>query len=134
MSLKCLQQNRSFLAIVRIGINKSQQSLSPVCNIVLPPHEPQHKHHIANSHSQKWLSPYLASGAHTLLRSRRGLTGKIPLLEKSVGRQPLFITSILAQWRHYPRLKMCVELNVCRPQESAWKPPLPQYATTLEAM
>jgi hypothetical protein len=26
-----------------------------------------------------------------------------------------------------------MELNVCRPQESAWKPPLPQYAKTLAA-
>jgi hypothetical protein len=29
---------------------------------------------------------------------------------------------------------MCVELNVCRPQESARKPPLPQYAKTLAAI
>jgi hypothetical protein len=43
------------------------------------------------------------------------------------------LTSILAQWRHCPRLKMCVELEVCCPQESTWKPPLPQYATTLSA-
>jgi len=43
------------------------------------------------------------------------------------------LTSILAQWRHYPRLKKCADLNVCRPQESAWKPPLPQYAKTLVA-
>jgi hypothetical protein len=43
-------------------------------------------------------------------------------------------TSILAQWQHYPRLKMCVKLNVYRPQESTWKPPLPQYATTLAVM
>ena len=43
------------------------------------------------------------------------------------------ITSILAQWRHYPRLKICTKLNIYRPQESAWKPPLPQYATTLSA-
>jgi hypothetical protein len=48
--------------------------------------------------------------------------------------QALPITSILAQWRHYLRLKMCKKLQVYRPQESAWKPPLPQYATTLQAM
>ena len=44
------------------------------------------------------------------------------------------ITSILAQWRHYPRLKRYMKLHVCRPQESTWKPPLPQYATTLYAI
>jgi hypothetical protein len=44
------------------------------------------------------------------------------------------LTSILAQWRHYPRLKEQCEMNICRPQESTWKPPLPQYAKTLEAM
>jgi hypothetical protein len=42
-------------------------------------------------------------------------------------------TSILAQWRHYPRLKKQCEMRVCRPQGSAWKPPLPQYAKTLAA-
>jgi hypothetical protein len=45
----------------------------------------------------------------------------------------LLLTSILAQWRHYPRLKEQCEKNVCRPLGSAWKPPLPQYATTLYA-
>jgi hypothetical protein len=48
--------------------------------------------------------------------------------------QPHRTTSILAQWRHYPRLKMYVELKVCRPQEGTWKPPLPQYANTLVAI
>jgi hypothetical protein len=53
--------------------------------------------------------------------------------EKREKWQPQHLTSILAQWRHYPRLKMCVELQVYRLQESTWKPPLPQYATTLGA-
>jgi hypothetical protein len=51
-----------------------------------------------------------------------------------MGRQPHRITVILAQWRRYPRLKKRAELQVYRPQESTWKPPLPQYATTLCAM
>jgi len=35
---------------------------------------------------------------------------------------------MLAQWRFYPRLKKQCEMQVCRPQENVWKPPLPQYA------
>jgi hypothetical protein len=55
------------------------------------------------------------------------------LIENAIVESGDRTTSILAQWRHYPRLKMCVEMQVYRPQESAWKPPLPQYATTLHA-
>jgi hypothetical protein len=44
------------------------------------------------------------------------------------------LTSILAQWRHYLRLKEQREVQVCRPQESTWKPSLPQAAKTLNAM
>ena len=38
------------------------------------------------------------------------------------------LTSILARWRHYPRLKMRVELQVCRPLESTPLPSPRQYA------
>jgi hypothetical protein len=41
------------------------------------------------------------------------------------------LTSILAQWRHYPRLKKQCKMQVYHPQASAWKPPLPQYARSL---
>ena len=44
------------------------------------------------------------------------------------------LTSILAQWRHYPRLKEQCKKNVCRPPASTWMPPLPQYANTLVAI
>ena len=70
----------------------------------------------------------VASSAPAHQRSYRDLTGKIPLLERFVGRHALPTTSILARWRHYPRLKICVELQVCRPQGSASLPPPRQYA------
>jgi len=37
----------------------------------------------------------------------------------------------LARWRHYPRLKDCVKLQVYRPSERQWKPRLRQAAGTL---
>jgi hypothetical protein len=65
---------------------------------------------------------------------KQGFMKANPNMTETVNGMLLFITSILAQWRHYPRLKKCAELHVCRPQEGTWKPPLPQYATTLHAM
>ena len=41
--------------------------------------------------------------------------------------QPHRTTCILARWRHYPRLKICVELQIFRPQGSAPLPPPRQY-------
>ena len=43
-------------------------------------------------------------------------------------------TSILARWRHYPRLKICVELQACHPLGSAPLPPPRQAAGMLYAI
>jgi len=40
------------------------------------------------SHSQKWLTPSLASGLPTLQLGQRGLTKNIAFFESVVGRQP----------------------------------------------
>ena len=99
MNLKYLQQNKSISVIDKKGIDKFQQSPCRVCNIVFPRTKPTLKHHIANPHSQKWLTPSLASGLPTLQFGQRGLTRNLPLSESIVGRQPQPLTSSLAQWR-----------------------------------
>jgi hypothetical protein len=73
----------------------------------------------SNTHhtDKKWI----LSGKQELMKAN-------PNKKETVNGMLLFITSILAQWRHYPRLKEQCEMEVCRPQESTWKPPLPQYA------
>jgi len=63
----------------RNGIDKSQPSLSQVCNIVLPTHSPSYQHHIANRTAKKRLTPLFGFGLTRPLQIGREVsTGKPP--------------------------------------------------------
>ncbi|MCL2246263.1 MAG: hypothetical protein FWC10_04030, partial [Lentimicrobiaceae bacterium] len=63
-----------------------------------------------------------------MTKKKKGILKRIVEKERNVNGMLQHTMCILARWRHYTRLKICVELQVCRPQGSAPLPPPRQYA------